>query len=84
MTNATVEIAPHCARTAEKVTANRRRIEDAMVELVKRKEEGLRNKPRAIARFLVSSLGGLTVSAKGTPNKAALKDIINVTLSVLD
>ncbi len=84
MTNVTVEIAPHCERTAEKVGANRRRIEDAMVAVIKRKKYGHRNKPRAIARFLVSSLGGLTVSAKGSPNKAALKDIVDVTLSVLD
>ena len=39
--------------------------------------------PRALARYLSSSLQGLHVMAKGKPEARVLEDIVNVTLSVL-
>ncbi len=39
--------------------------------------------PRALARYLTSSLQGLHVMAKGKPEPRVLEDIVNVTLSIL-
>lgn len=83
MTNTTVELASKCGRTAEKVSANRTRMEDAICKVVKRaKARG--NKPRAVARFLLNTMSGLTVAAKGTPRRADLREIVDVALTVLD
>ena len=82
-TNASVELGPHCSRTAEKLTANRERMEEAFFQLLKR-HQGLRNKPRATARFLVSMLCGLSVTQRVAPKPQELRDIVDVALSVLD
>ena len=47
-------------------------------------EIGDRVDPPALARYLTSSLNGLRVMAKTTDDNAALRDIVDVTLSVLD
>jgi hypothetical protein len=39
---------------------------------------------RALARYLVSAIQGLRVMAKADPNRAALRDVVNVALGVLD
>jgi TetR/AcrR family transcriptional repressor of nem operon len=39
---------------------------------------------RAVARFLYSSLQGLLLMAKSTRDRQLLKDVVKVTLSVLD
>ena len=44
---------------------------------------GLRD-PRAVARFLYSSLQGLLLMAKATQDGKLLNDVVKVTLSVLD
>lgn len=83
LTNATVEVAPHCDKTSGLVAANRKRLEDAMVKLLKR-DSRLGNRQRPIARFMLNSLSGMTVTSKSPAKKAELKDIVEVTLSVLD
>ena len=40
--------------------------------------------PRAVARFLYSSLQGLVLMAKATQDRKALEDVVRVTLSVLE
>jgi hypothetical protein len=40
--------------------------------------------PRAVARFLYSSLQGLVLMAKATQDRKTLEDVVKVTLSVLD
>ena len=40
--------------------------------------------PRALARFLTSSAQGLSVMAKASPDRAALDDIVTITLEVVD
>jgi TetR/AcrR family transcriptional repressor of nem operon len=40
--------------------------------------------PRAVARFLYSSLQGLVLMAKATQDRKALEDVVKVTLSVVD
>lgn len=43
-----------------------------------------REKPRALARFLVNNLSGINVAAKWKPGKATLDDIVRVALRALD
>ena len=45
--------------------------------------KGIRD-PRAVARFLYSSLQGLVLTGKGTQDRQTLNDIATVTLSVLE
>jgi TetR/AcrR family transcriptional repressor of nem operon len=40
--------------------------------------------PRAVARFLYSSLQGLVLMAKASRDRKTLEDVVKVTLSVLD
>ena len=83
MTNASVEVASHCARTAEKAAANRERIESALADLVAR-QAGLRKSPRAVARFLLGVLSGISVTAKASPRPGELEDMVEVALTVLE
>src|SRR6266567_3686326 len=45
--------------------------------------KGVRD-PRAVARFLYSSIQGLSLMAKATQDRRKLEDVVKVTLSVLD
>ena len=40
--------------------------------------------PRAVARFMYNSFQGLVLTAKATPDRKTLEDVVKVTLSVLD
>ena len=40
--------------------------------------------PRALARFLTSSIQGLRVMSKANPSRAKLRDVAEITLSVLE
>jgi TetR/AcrR family transcriptional repressor of nem operon len=39
--------------------------------------------PRAVARFLSSSLQGLVLMTKAAPGRKTLEDVVNITLSVV-
>jgi TetR/AcrR family transcriptional repressor of nem operon len=45
--------------------------------------KGVRD-PRAVARFLSSSLQGLALMAKAAPDRQTLEDVVKVTLSVVN
>jgi len=45
--------------------------------------KGVRD-PRAVARFLYSSLQGMVLMAKATQDRKTLKDVVRVTLWVLE
>jgi len=86
--NATSELAGRCKETAEKACGNMAAAEDALYRaLLRGKKEGelkgVRD-PRAVARFLYSSLQGLQLMSKATKDRKALEDVVRVTLSVLD
>jgi TetR/AcrR family transcriptional repressor of nem operon len=49
-----------------------------------RGEISVEKSPRALARFLVGFLNGLNVVAKVNPDRAALRDMVNVALQALD
>jgi TetR/AcrR family transcriptional regulator, transcriptional repressor for nem operon len=88
MGNAMSELAGRCKETAARTRSNTAATEEAFYRtLLRGKKEGelkgVRD-PRAVARFLYSSLQGLTLMAKATQDRKTLEDVVKVTLSVLD
>ena len=88
MGNAISELAGRCKETAARTCSNMAAAEDAFYRaLLRGKKEGelkgVRD-PRAVARFLCSSLQGLTLMARATQDRKTLEDVVKVTLSVLD
>ncbi len=88
LTNTAVELSGHDNDTADRVRANFTRLESAFFRACqasqKRNEIGGRHDPRALARFLTSSLQGLRVLSKAGPSRAHLRDIVRVIVSTLD
>src|SRR5260370_20699552 len=86
--NSMSELAGRCketaTRTCNSVAAAEKMFQRAL-ERGKRQGDfpGLRD-PRAVARFLYSSLQGLLLMAKATRDGKLLNDVVKVTLSVLD
>jgi TetR/AcrR family transcriptional repressor of nem operon len=87
MNNATIESAPHDAATEARVREAQRALEDAFYRAVRRAQAqgqiALEKDPRALARFLTSSMHGLLVMAKLAPGREALEDVARVVLSTL-
>jgi TetR/AcrR family transcriptional repressor of nem operon len=88
MGNAMSELAGRCKETAARTSTNMAVTEGAFYRaLLRGKKEGelkgVRD-PRAVARFLYSSLQGLVLMAKATQDRKTLEDIVKVTLSVVD
>lgn len=87
MVNTLNEVAPHDTEVAEIVRENRQALEDAYFRAIRRgQQQGRINKnhpPRALARFLVNSLWGLTTQIKLGIEKKVADDIVKITLSVL-
>ena len=88
LVNSAVETAPHDKATNNIVCQNDQEVENAFYEVIKRGqangEINRQQDPRALARFLFNNIVGLQVTGKSATNKAALEDIIRLTLSVLD
>lgn len=88
MNNAMSELAGRCKDTAVRTCSDMQSAHEAFYRaLLRGKKEGelkgIRH-PRAVARFLYSSLQGLALTGKATQNRRILNDIVTVTLSVLD
>jgi TetR/AcrR family transcriptional repressor of nem operon len=88
MGNAMSELAGRCKETAARTCSNMATAEGAFYRaLLRGKKEGelkgVRD-PRAVARFLYSSLQGLILMSKATQDRKTLEDVVKVTLSVLD
>ncbi len=88
LTNTAVELSGHDEETAAKVQLNLARLEAAFEQslssAMQRGEIGNRRDPKALARFLTSSLQGLRVVSKVWPDRSVLRDVVEVTLSALD
>ena len=88
LVNSAVETAPHDKATNNIVCQNDQEVENAFYEVIQRGqangEINRQQDPRALARFLFNNIVGLQVTGKSATNKAALEDIIRLTLSVLD
>jgi TetR/AcrR family transcriptional repressor of nem operon len=88
MGNAMSELAGRCKETAAKTCTNMAVAEEAFYHaLLRGKKEGELKRvsdPRAVARFLYSSLQGLVLMAKATQDRKTLKDVVRVTLWVIE
>jgi len=88
MGNATSELAGRCKETAARTGSNLAAMEGAFYRaLLRGKKDGeLKGvrEPRAVARYLYSSLQGLVLMARVTQDRKTLEDVVKVTLSVLD
>ena len=88
MGNAASELAGRCKDTAARTGSNMTATEEAFYRtLLRGKKEGELEHvraPRAVARFLCSSLQGLVLTAKATRDRKTLDDVVKVTLSILD
>jgi len=88
MGNAMSELAGRCKATAARTCSNMEAMESAFYRALLRGKKdgelkGIRD-PRAVARFLYSSLQGLLLMAKARQDREVLEDVAKVTLSVLD
>ena len=87
MINTLHELVPQDPEVAAVVLENRQALEDAYTRAVRRGQQqgGIRDEhqPRALARFLLNSLWGLTVHLKLGIAKRTADDIVKITLSVL-
>ena len=88
VTNSAAELASRDRGTGARVGAALARIEAAFLRAVVRAQAAGEIHPardaRALARFLTSSAQGLSVMAKACPDRAALTDIVEVILEVVD
>ena len=87
MVNTLNEVAPHDTEVEAIVQENRQALEDAYTRAIKRgQHQGLIEKthpPRAMARYLLNALWGLTTNLKLGMDKKAADDIVRITLSAL-
>ncbi len=86
--NTANELAAQDRDAAIRVATGFRNVEDALFRAIKGDQRAGdippdRN-PRAIARFVVSSINGLRAVAKARPDRAYLADVVRTILSVLD
>ena len=86
-THTAVELAPHDAGVARTIKALLGRIEKAFHRALERAVEAGElssdTDVRALARFFTGTVQGLVVMGKASPPKAAMRDIVDVALSVL-
>lgn len=87
-THTAVELAPHDAEAGRIVRALLATIEKAfhraLVRAVKARELSPDADARALARFLTATVQGLVVMGKASPGRAAMDDIVDVALTVLE
>jgi len=87
MVNTLNEVATHDEEVEDIVRENRQALEDAYARAIKRgQHQGLiarDHQPRALARYLLNSLWGLTTNLKLGLDKKAADDIVRITLSAL-
>jgi TetR/AcrR family transcriptional repressor of nem operon len=87
MVNTLNEVASHDEEVGEIVRENRQALENAYARAIRRGQQqgliGRDHQPRALARYLVNSLWGLTTNLKLGLDKKAADDIVRITLSVL-
>lgn len=82
------EVAPHDPEILAAGLVVRNRLENALAKAIGRGQQdgtiSTREKPRALARFLVNALSGINLAARSRPAKSMLDDIVRVTLRALD
>jgi TetR/AcrR family transcriptional regulator, transcriptional repressor for nem operon len=87
LANTAVELGPHDAEVAAKISRYVRHTEAVFERAVIRAQEAgeisADRDPRALARFLVNALHGLRVLARVGTDRAVLEDVVRVALDVL-
>jgi len=87
ITNTTIELAPHDAEIQQELRSIYSEVENALCRTIKRAqnhgEVSLHRPARKLARFLTLNLEGLRVLAKSKPGPRALRDMANMSLSIL-
>jgi TetR/AcrR family transcriptional regulator, transcriptional repressor for nem operon len=85
--NATTEMAPQDAETAQVIERISRALKALIQTTLERAQnEGALDRQKnaaALSSYLVSSLQGLCVTAQGGASRKELQDIVDVTLSVI-
>lgn len=88
MVNSTVELAAWHPDIAEIARKNMDDVEEAFYQAILKGQQNeqisKKNDARALARFLFNTINGLRVSAKSGSRPDTFRDIVNVSLSVLD
>ena len=88
ISSSAVELCPDRGEVGTMVAAGLRRAETTVHRaLLRARDEGELGSHldlRALARYLVSSLNGVRVTAKAIDDPQSIRDIVNTTLSVLD
>ncbi len=88
LNNCAVEVALHDPAAAKLIGGGFGIMEDTFFALVQRGQtEGeidTDKDPRALARYLTSSLNGIMVMGKADPNREALSDVARIALTALD
>lgn len=87
MTNAVVELCPQDTEAAQRIQTNLQRIENAFYQALQRaaiKGEIKSKNPQALAHYLTCLLQGLRVTAKVSPQRDVLNNIVQVGLSILE
>ena len=85
--NSAIEMAPSDDQAAALVSAGLANLEEAfhgaVTEGQARGEIASEREPRALARYLASSLNGLVVLAKARPERTALDEVVSLVLETL-
>jgi len=88
MVNSTTELASQDETVFGTCSANARQLEAAFTGLMVRAQQAgeipADRSPVQLARFLLSTLNGLAVTAKATRDRKVLNDVVEVALSALD
>jgi TetR/AcrR family transcriptional repressor of nem operon len=79
--NAAAERASHDPEVARRVRSGLRAMEDALAAQL---GEAGYEQPRQLARYLVTALNGVRITAKATQDRALVEDAIAMALRVLD
>ncbi len=88
LNNCAVEVALHDPAAAKLIDGGFGIMEDTFFALVQRGQAeggiGADKDPRALARYLTSSLNGIMVMGKANPDREALSDVARIALTALD
>lgn len=88
LVNATTELANSDMDIHQMVDENRNTIIEVLAEIIKEGQEKgefrSQKSPQALARFIFNSISGLRVVGKGEVSLDEMKEVVDITLSVLD
>ena len=88
VSNCAVEVACHDSAAANRIAEGLSNMEEGFYRAIERGqtlgEIPATREPRALARYLTSTLNGLLVMAKAKPDRETLQDVVGVALTVLD